>query len=156
MKNKKGGNMNNFQLAKQEILSPAIKQMVEQRLGEKSGTFITSVLDLIGSDTNLMQCNPKLVIKECMKAASLDLPISKALGFAYVIPYAKIPSFQIGYKGVIQLALRTGQYKYLNAGVIFEGQQIEEDYLRGTLKISGKKLYDAAKLYLSKIGLDSY
>lgn len=139
--------MKNFALVKQELMSPAIKQMVGDRLGQKSGSFITSVLDLIGSENALMQCDPKLVMKECMKAASLDLPISKSLGFAYVIPYKQAgtptPQFQMGYKGYVQLALRTGQYKHLNAGLVYDGEEIDEDRIKGTLRIIGKKKKNA-------------
>ena len=57
-----------------------------------------------------------------MNATSLNLPLNKNLGYAYVIPYKGIPSFQIGYKGFIQLAIRTGLYETINATGIREGE----------------------------------
>lgn len=109
---------------------------------------MTSILDLTGEDKNLAMCDPNLVIKECIKAAALDLPINKSLGFAYVIPRKEHgvmkPGFQIGYKGYIQLAIRTGQYKHLNAGVVYEGENMVVDRIRGTLTIEGEAISDKA------------
>jgi recombination protein RecT len=123
-----------------------IIKRINERLGEKAGTFMTSILDLCGDDSNLIECDNNLVIKEALKAAALDLPVNKNLGFAYVIPYKERgvmkPHFQMGYKGYIQLAIRTGQYKYLNAGMVYEGEIIVEDRIKGTLEISGEKTSD--------------
>jgi recombination protein RecT len=138
------------------LSSPNVVARIESRLGEKSGTFITSLLDLCGEDKNLSECDPNLVIKEALKAAGLDLPINKNLGFAYVIPYnksskvdgkwlkTKKPEFQMGFKGYIQLAIRTGKYKHLNAGVVYEGELMLEDRIKGTLEIGGEKASDKA------------
>jgi recombination protein RecT len=52
----------------------------------------------------------------------MDLPIDKNLGFAYIVPYKGQPTFQMGYKGYIQLAMRTGQYKTINACEVYEGE----------------------------------
>jgi recombination protein RecT len=81
---------------------------------------------------------------ECLKAATLKLPINKQLGQAWIVPYKRgkdgpaIPQFQLGYRGYIQLAMRTGQYKSLNAGTIFEGIEVEEDLLSGKITLKGK------------------
>ena len=156
---------NNFPAIRAELTSPDVKKMVEDRIGKKAGTFITSVLDLIGSDNNLSSCNPKLVMKEALKAAGLDLPVSKTLGFAYVIPYnrsfkvgnkwekVKEPQFQMGYKGFIQLAIRTGQFKHLNAGMVYEGEEILEDRIKGTLEVTGKRTSDKAIGYFAYMQL---
>lgn len=125
-----------------------VKQSIMDRIGDKAGTFTTSLIDLCGDNPLLAECDPKLVIKEALKAAALDLPINANLGFAYVIPYKKKgvpePSFQMGAKGYLQLAIRTGQYKHLNAGTVYEGEEIVEDRIKGTLKIKGKKTSDKA------------
>jgi len=75
---------------------------------------------------------------ECLKAATLQLPINSQLGFAYIIPYSGRPQFQIGYKGYIQLAMRTGQYRYLNADCLYEGMAIKRNYLTGETEITGE------------------
>jgi len=134
----------NLPAIQKTLSNPNVVTRIESRLGEKAGTFITSVLDLCGEDQNLAVCDPNLVIKEALKAAGLDLPINKNLGFAYVIPYGKKPQFQMGYKGYIQLAIRTGQYKHLNAGIVYEGEEMIEDRIKGTLEIGGEKTSDKA------------
>lgn len=133
---------NNLPAIKDKVLNSSMQSSIKARIGEKTGTFTTSVLDLIGENRMLQKCDPGLVIKEALKAAALDLPINSNLGFAYVIPYGNTPQFQMGYKGFIQLAIRTGQYKHLNAGVVYEGEEMLEDRIKGTLEIGGEKASD--------------
>lgn len=121
----------------------SVKQQFENALRENAGPFIASIIDLYGSDQYLQQCDPSQVIMEALKAATLKLPINKQLGFAYIVPYKnrngqQIPQFQIGYKGYIQLAMRTGQYRHLNAGVVYEGVKVNRDLLTGEVTFSGE------------------
>lgn len=143
--------MSNFPALKQQLSTPAIRNNIKQRIGSNTGTFITSLLDLCGEDDNLAACNPDLIIKEALKAAALQLPINKNLGFAYVLAYKQkripTPSFQMGYKGYLQLAIRTGQYKHLNAGVVYEGEEMVVDRIKGILSIGGEKASDKATGY---------
>jgi len=144
---------NNLPAIQNELMSPSIMSRLETRLGKKAGTFITSVLDLCGEDKTLAACDPKLVVKEALKAAGLDLPINKNLGFAYVIPYKGIPAFQLGFRGYIQLAIRTGQYRHLNAGIVYEGEEIIEDRIKGKIEIGGKKTSEKAIGYFAYMEL---
>jgi len=134
--------INNLPAIQRELENPGIIARINTRLGDKAGTFITSVLDLCGEDQALAECDPKLVIKEALKSAGLDLPINKNLGFAYVIPYKKVPSFQMGWKGYVQLAIRTGKYRHLNTGIVYKGEEMIIDRIRGTLEIGGKRTGD--------------
>ena len=151
--NKKEVALNNIRQMKSLIASDSMKARMNNVLGKEAGTFLASVLDLYTSNTALLECDPNLVMAECMKAASLHLPVSKALGFAYVIPYKSsgtpIPQFQLGYKGLVQLAQRTGQYKYINADVVYEGESAEYDRITGMLKITGEAVSDKAIGYFA-------
>ena len=152
MSENKTTQQNALTVIQHEIESPDHMNRIKRRLGEKAGTFITSLLDVCADDQNLMKCNPKAIVKEAMKAAALDLPISKQLGFAYLIPYNEkvngtkvmTPHFQLGYKGYNQLAVRSGQYKHLNADAVFEGETVVVDKIRGTLEITGDATSDKA------------
>lgn len=126
-----------------------IRGQLKNSLKENSGAFMSSMLDLYSGDTNLQKCDPTAVAMECMKAASLDLPIVKSLGFAYVVPYGNTPTFIVGYKGLIQLAQRTGQYKTINAGVVYEGEYRGYDKLSGMVDISGERTGDAVVGYFA-------
>ena len=118
------------------------KKLLQDSLKENAGAFAASILDLYNSDKYLQQCDPKQVFGECLKAVSLKLPINKQLGFAYVVAFKGIPQFQIGYKGLIQLCMRTGQYKHINAGEVYEGEYKGFNKLTGELDISGERTSD--------------
>ncbi len=119
------------EILKQHLNADTVQEQFNNTLKENAGGFVASILDLYGSNTNLQKCSPAAVIRECMKAATLKLPINKQLGLAYIVPYGNEPQFQIGYKGYIQLAMRTGQYRYLNADCVFEGIDVKRDLLTG-------------------------
>lgn len=129
----------------------ATKDLLKDSLKENAGAFAASILDLYNSDTYLQRCNPKQVFGECLKAVSLKLPISKQLGFAYVVPYGNVPQFQLGYKGMIQLCMRTGEYKYINADVVYEGEYQGADKLTGHVDLNGERTSDKVVGYFAYI-----
>lgn len=124
---------------KEVLNSNDIKARLKNSLKNNWSQFATSMLDLYSGDSYLQKCDPYEVAVECVKAATLNLPISKSLGFAYVVPYNNKPTFTIGYKGLIQLAQRTGQYKTINADIVYEGELVGYDKLSGMIDISGEK-----------------
>lgn len=139
------------QLMNSILNSDHTKKLLENTLKENAGSFAASVLDLYNTDTYLQKCDPKQVFGECLKAASLKLPINKQLGFAYVVPYKGVPQFQLGYKGMIQLAMRTGSYKHINAGIVYEGEYKGENKLTGDIDLSGERVGDEIIGYFAYI-----
>lgn len=134
---------NNLQTAglaqlKGVLANETMKKNFENILKENAGAFMASIIELYQSDTYLQKCNPNAVVLEALKAATLKLPINKALGFAYIIPYGTTPTFQLGYRGIIQLAQRSGQYRHINAGEVYEGEQVNYNRISGMLEISGE------------------
>lgn len=133
----------------------AIQQTLKSSLKENSGAFSASVMNLFNNDKLLQQCEPKLVLAEALKAVALKLPIEKQLGFAYIIPFkdhgVPKPQFQMGYKGYIQLAMRTGEYRYINADRVYEGELKSVDKLTGAVELSGKKTSDEVIGYFAYI-----
>lgn len=83
---------------------------------------MASVLNLVSNDSYLSSVEPMSIITSAMVAASLDLPVDKNLGYAWIVPYRGKAQFQLGYKGYIQLAQRSGQYKALNVIEVYEGE----------------------------------
>lgn len=136
---------------KKMIEAPSVQDQFRNAIGENSGPFVASIIDLFNGDTYLQACEPKAVIMEALKAAILKLPIIKSLGFAYIVPFKKnnvqVPQFQIGYKGLIQLAMRTGQYRILNADVVYEGEYRSKNKLTGEFDLSGKQTSDVITGY---------
>ena len=135
------------------LSSESVQQQFKNALGENSSIFIASIIDVYGSDTYLQKCDPKTVVMEALKAATLKLPINKNLGFAYIVPYAGKATMQIGYKGLVQLAQRTGHYRYINAGKVFEGEMVGEDKLTGQIDMSGGRTSDVIVGYFAYIEL---
>lgn len=115
--------------------SPAVKKRFEEVLCERAPQYMSSIVNLVNSDTNLKKCEPMSVIASCMVAATMDLPVDKNLGYAWVVPYKDKAQFQIGYKGFIQLALRTGQYKAINVVEIRDGELISWNPLSEEVEI---------------------
>lgn len=132
----------------------SVQQQFKNALGKNAGTFVASVIDLYNGDTGLQQCQPKQVVMEALKAAVLHLPINKALGYAYVIPFKNTkkvngqwvkvyePVFQMGYKGYIQLAMHTGQYRTINADAVYEGELRKVNKLTGEIAFDGERTSD--------------
>jgi recombination protein RecT len=104
----------------------AVKKRFKELLGSKAPGFISSILSAVNSNTELMNAEPNSIVSAAAIAASLDLPINSNLGFAHIVPYRKdghpVAQFQMGWRGFVQLALRTGQYKTINATKVFEGE----------------------------------
>lgn len=134
---------------KSVLNSQTVRAQLSHSLKGKAGAFMSSMIDLYSGDTSLQQCDPEKVALEAIKAASLDLPIVKSLGYAYVVPYKKVPTFVVGYKGLIQLAQRTGQYKIINADVVYEGELLGFDKLSGIPDIGGERISDKVVGYFA-------
>ena len=114
---------------------PKVKGYLENLLRERTGQFIASLVSLANLDSKLAKCAPRSIMMCGLKAASLNLPLDNSLGFAYAIPYGDIAQFQIGYRGFIQLAMRTGIYRSINVIDIREGELKTWDALTETLTL---------------------
>lgn len=99
-----------------------IQERFEKLLGKKAPGFISSVLQTVSNNKLLANADPKTVLTAAATAATLDLPINQNLGFAWIVPYKGQAQFQIGWKGFVQLALRSGQYKGINVTEVYENQ----------------------------------
>lgn len=117
---------------------PATKNFLEENLQERRSEFVSNLISLTENDKELAECDPKTLMMCAMNATALNLPLNKNLGFAYIIAYKGVPSFQIGYKGLIQMAIRTGQYQYLNATEVREGE-MERNKITGQINFLKEK-----------------
>ena len=121
---------------KQYVSDDKIRQKFTEVLGEKSKGFLASVMQVANSPM-LKNADPATVINAAMMAATLDLPINNNLGFAYIVPFNNRKAgtteaqFQLGYKGFIQLAQRSGQFSRIAATPVYQGQIVSENPLLG-------------------------
>lgn len=122
------------------IQSPAMQRYLLATLHDRRDSFVANVTALVGGNAMLQACDPAAVIMTAVKATALDLPLDPGLGFAYVIPYQSagglVPQFQLGAKGYVQLALRTGQFRRLNVRDVREGEITGSDFLSGEMTFS--------------------
>lgn len=133
--------MTNTPAKKQSIANflnlPNTAKFLDDTLAGKRSEFVSNLIAMCDGDANLNACNPADLMKCALNATALNLPLNKNLGYAYVIPYAGKPSFQIGYKGIIQLAIRTGAYKFINACEVRENE-IKRNKFTGELTFLGE------------------
>ncbi len=145
------------QRLKNALNAESVQEQFRNALQDSTPLFVASLIDIYGSDSDLQKCEPGAVIMEALKAATLRLPINKNLGFAYIVPYKNKgkaePQMQIGYKGLIQLAMRTGEYRYLNADVVYEGELKSYDKLTGHMDLNGERKGDKVVGYFAYLQL---
>jgi recombination protein RecT len=126
------------------LASPTLKKRFEEILDKRAPQFMTSIVNLYSSDPVLQKCEPMSVISAAMVAATLDLPVDKNLGYAWIVPYGNKAQFQLGYRGYVQLALQTGQYKSINVIEVYEGELKKWNHLTEKLEIDfGARVSDA-------------
>src|SRR4030067_3192824 len=99
-----------------------IRQKFDDMLGRKSAGFISSILSAVSTNANLAQCEPMSIITSAAVAASLDLPINQNLGFAHIVPYNNKAQFQMGWRGFVQLGIRTGLYKTIHVATVYKDE----------------------------------
>lgn len=118
------------------ISKEGFQKRFDELLGARAPQFISSMVTMINDDPYMMEVfrdNPISIIKAGLRAAAYDLPIDPALGQAYIVPFRNKgkmeATFIIGYKGLYQLAVRTGVYKKINVVDVRQGELISYDRL---------------------------
>ena len=144
---------NNSALVLKKMLNgPGLRQKFDDVLGKGAGAFSASVLSLVNATPALQEADPMTILGAAMTAATMKLPINPNLGFAYIIPYKNRgrmeAQFQMGWKGFVQLAMRTGQYKTINAGPVYDGQIEDIDFITGEI-VRGRKKSDTVIGYVA-------
>lgn len=113
-----------------------IKGRFRELLGKKSAGFMSSIINVVNGNNQLQSSDPQQIIAAAAIAASMDLPIDPNLGFAYIVPYKGKPQFQMGWRGFVQLAMRTAQYKTINASEVYEGEIIKHNRFTGEIEVN--------------------
>lgn len=125
-----------------------IKRKFIDLLGTKANAFMSAALTIYNSSRQLQECDTRSIVGALGLAATLNLSITPSLGQAYVVPFKGKAQFQIGVKGMIQLAHRTGQYQRIHAGKIHEGEIQSFHPLTGE-PILGERISDRAVGYIA-------
>lgn len=121
----------------------AVKRKINTIIGGKDGQlFITAITSAVSTNPALAECDNSTILSAALLGASLKLSPSPQLGQYYIVPYndkkrgCKVAQFQLGYKGYIQLAIRSGQYKKLNVLPIKQGELVHFDPLNEEIEVN--------------------
>lgn len=119
----------------------SVKKQLQQAVGKNSMRFVSSVVSAVTVNPALQECTNKSILSAALLGESLNLSPSPQLGQYYMVPYenkkegVKVAQFQMGYKGYIQLAIRSGQYRRINVLAIKEGELKYFDPLNEEIKV---------------------
>lgn len=124
------------------LSTDAMKKKINEMVGgEKGQQFVTSIISAVSNNPKLAECDHSTILSVALVGQALNLSPSPQLGQYYMVPFndtirgCKVAQFQIGYKGYIQLAIRSGQYKKLNVLAIKEGELIKYDPLNEDIEV---------------------
>lgn len=136
------------QTLQQLMNSNAVVKKMNDVLGseKKTSSFISSVISVSQNNKLLRNADPMSILSSAMVAATLDLPVVPTLGMAYLVPYKGVCSFQIGYKGILELAMRSGEFRTIIDEVVYEGQLIKKN------KFTGEYVFDEDSIILNEKG----
>ena len=126
------------------IQSDMYKNLINQTLGDKDRAtrFIASISSAVATNQALQECDAGTILSGALLGESLNLSPSPQLGQYYLVPFNdsekgyKVAQFQLGYKGYIQLAIRSGQYKKLNVLAIKKGELVKYDPLNEEIEVN--------------------
>lgn len=133
--------MSNLKRFNQMIVHPNTDAYLTSVLAERKGEFINNLTAVVANDAKLQACEPVTLMYAALKATALRLPLDPNLGQAYIIPYKNNrehkteAQFQIGWKGFIQLAIRSGQFQAINATDIRDGELKGYDLMTGEVQV---------------------
>ncbi len=124
------------------ISEQSVRARFEEMLGKRAPAFLSSIISAVSLNKQLAACDPMSVISSAAIAAAMDLPINASLGFAHIVPYNGVAQFQMGWKGFVQLAMRSGQYRTINATAVLEGQIKSHNQFTGEMEFTSESTSD--------------
>ena len=113
-----------------------VRKRLEETLGKRAGAFANSIINVVRNSAALQKCTPDSVMSAAMVAATMNLPVDPALGQAAIVPYGKQAVFQIMYKGITQLCIRSKQYATIHCSEIYR------DELKSHNPITGEVVFN--------------
>lgn len=121
------------------LKNPDIYAKIQEMLGRKPDSYITSVMQVLASNSMLAGVNADSITGAVFTACAMNLPLNNNLGLAYIVPFKGAAQLQVGYKGFLQLAQRTGQIKSINAVAVYD-TDTEETVLKRLTSLIPKKV----------------
>ena len=144
-----------------QITATKTQAYLQSVLGEKKSSFVNNLTALVANNKMLQECEPVTIMYAALKATALDLPLDQNLGFAYVLPYKNNKAgiseaqFQIGFKGVVQLCVRSNEFERINVTDVRQGELKSRNRLTGDIDFKWVE-DDAERNRLPVIGYVGY
>ena len=149
-------NKNTFLAIKEYGRSPEIIERFAEIVGKhNAGGYVQSAILAVANNEALQKCTPQSIFASALRAATVQLLCEPSLGQAYLVPFKDKATFIIGYKGLYQLALRTGKYRFINVSPIYEGELVFEDRFTGEVSLNGGRTSNTVIGYLASFQLTS-
>ena len=149
-------NKNAFLAIKEYGRSPEIIERFAEIVGKhNAGGYVQSAILAVANNEALQKCTPQSIFASALRAATVQLLCEPSLGQAYLVPFKDKATFIIGYKGLYQLALRTGKYRFINVSPIYEGELVFEDRFTGEVSLNGGRTSNTVVGYLASFQLTS-
>ena len=123
------------------LTNESVKRQIDAVIGQSSGKFITSIVSAVNANPALQECSNSSILSAALLGQSLNLSPSPQMAFYYLVPYndkekGRVCQFQMGYRGLIQLATRSGFYRKLNVLAIKEGELVSYDPLNEEISVN--------------------
>lgn len=122
---------NNLQIVKNLLATNQVQKRFREILGQKAPQFMASITNAVSSNSYLQQCDANSVMAAALVAATYDLPIDNNLGFAAIVPYGNRAQYQIMYRGLVQLAIRSGYYEKMNDAEVYQDELVSYNPITG-------------------------
>ena len=126
-----------------------VKSALDAMPGKRGGSFANSLINLVRNTNKLQKCKPGSVMTAALVAASMNLAIDPALGYAAIVPYGDQAQFQLMYKGLIQLCIRSGKYETIHATEVYKDELKFHDHITCETEfteLSKRKMRDTGNL----------
>ena len=111
------------------IKSDGYQKLINDTLGDKevARKFVAEISSVVSNNAMLQNCDAASILSAGLLAQSLNMPLAPALGFCYIVPYGNKAQFQLGYKALVQMSMRSGQFQRLGVREVHQGEYVGQD-----------------------------
>ena len=134
-------NQNPIAVIKHYLSDASIKARLEEILGKRAGAFGNSIVNVVRGNSGLQKCTPDSICSSAMISATMNLPIDPALGQAAIVPYKNVACFQLMYRGVLQLCIRSGLYSTIHCVEVYKDELKQWNPITGKITFNDPKDY---------------
>lgn len=132
---------NRVVVLKKYLDNESVKKRFEEMLGKNAGAFMNSLINIYYNNPQLQKCTPESYTGAGLRAASFNMPVDPALGWAAIVPYGNIATFQFMYKGITQLCIRSNQYATIHCSEVYADELKSYNPITGIVTFHDPKIY---------------